>query len=243
MRRERLKPSVRRLYDRFYPAASYVDENALLDREVTALLTPDAVLLDAGAGAGEIYPYDYRDRCREVIGVDLDPRVATSRRLTRGIIGSLEALPLPDCSVDVVMSRYVFEHLTNVPQVVSEIHRVLRPGGSAVILTPSRWHYVTLGARWTPHWFHEVYNRWRGRSEEDTFPTTYPANTGPALSRVFESSGLETERIIRREMAPNYLVLAAPLFVAGVAYERLVNRYSVLAPLRIVLIGRFRKPD
>jgi SAM-dependent methyltransferase len=43
--------------------------------------------------------------------------------------GYIEAIPLPDSSVDVVISNCVINLSTDKPAVVAEIHRVLRPGG------------------------------------------------------------------------------------------------------------------
>lgn len=43
--------------------------------------------------------------------------------------GYIEAIPLPDHSVDVVISNCVINLSTDKPAVFSEIHRVLRPGG------------------------------------------------------------------------------------------------------------------
>lgn len=38
---------------------------------------------------------------------------------------------LPDCSIDIVFGHALLEHVTNLKDVLSEIHRVLRPGGLA----------------------------------------------------------------------------------------------------------------
>ena len=43
--------------------------------------------------------------------------------------GYIEAIPLPDSSVDVVISNCVINLSTDKPTVFEEIHRVLRPGG------------------------------------------------------------------------------------------------------------------
>jgi SAM-dependent methyltransferase len=43
--------------------------------------------------------------------------------------GYIEAIPLPDSSVDVVISNCVINLSTDKPAVFDEIHRVLRPGG------------------------------------------------------------------------------------------------------------------
>ena len=43
--------------------------------------------------------------------------------------GQMEAIPLPDRSIDVVISNCVINLSTDKPAVFAEIHRVLRPGG------------------------------------------------------------------------------------------------------------------
>lgn len=46
-------------------------------------------------------------------------------------------VPLPDASVDVVTSRNVFEHILHVDQMLSELDRVLAPGGVFVLVGPN----------------------------------------------------------------------------------------------------------
>jgi len=53
-----------------------------------------------------------------------------------------EKLPLDDSSVDAVLSFDVFEHVQNLPAVLDECHRVLRPGGKLYTVFPSYWHPI-----------------------------------------------------------------------------------------------------
>jgi hypothetical protein len=55
-----------------------------------------------------------------------------------GIAGDADKIELPDESCDVVFCSHVFEHIPHVklPLVISEINRVLKPGGVFRILTP-----------------------------------------------------------------------------------------------------------
>jgi hypothetical protein len=99
---------------------------------------------------------------------------------------------------------------------------------------------VSLGARLTPHWFHEWYNaRLRGREEQDTFPTVYRLNTARDVCRHFAQAGFEKEKIILRETCPRYLLWSRPLFYLGLIYERLVMSTSLLAGLRVHILGVF----
>lgn len=52
-------------------------------------------------------------------------------------------LPYPDASFDVVTSTSVLEHAQNTAEVFAEIRRVLKPGGFALHLLPSKWYLPT----------------------------------------------------------------------------------------------------
>jgi hypothetical protein len=48
----------------------------------------------------------------------------------------INQVPLPDASYDVVIAHHVLEHVDNDRQVMSELFRLLRPGGLAVLSVP-----------------------------------------------------------------------------------------------------------
>src|SRR5690606_33526142 len=54
------------------------------------------------------------------------------------ISGNLPPLPFADNTYDVVISFQVIEHIQDDKLFLSEIHRVLKPGGVALITTPNR---------------------------------------------------------------------------------------------------------
>jgi SAM-dependent methyltransferase len=47
--------------------------------------------------------------------------------------------PLPDASVDAALLNEVLEHVADEAATLSEIRRVLRPGGHLVVMSPNRW--------------------------------------------------------------------------------------------------------
>lgn len=57
--------------------------------------------------------------------------------------GDSERLPFPDDSFDIVYSNGVLHHTTDTDAALTEAHRVLKPGGRAVIMLycKSSWHY------------------------------------------------------------------------------------------------------
>ncbi|MDT9582978.1 glycosyltransferase [Stenotrophomonas indicatrix] len=82
---------------------------------------------------------------RSVRGVDISPeavahaaeRYADVSNL-RYLQGSAAAIPLPDDSVDVVVSFETIEHLYEQEEMMSEIRRVLRPDGVMVMSSPNK---------------------------------------------------------------------------------------------------------
>jgi ubiquinone/menaquinone biosynthesis C-methylase UbiE len=217
------------------------DNDGVFREMVYGAARRDSRVLDAGAGAGDLFVYDLKSRAREVLGADLDPRVETNPQLHRGIQCDLEKIPLPGESVDVIFSRYVFEHVQNPRAFLKEMRRLLRPGGLLLFLTPNKWHYVSLISRCTPHVFHRWVNRRRGRANQDTFPTVYRLNSAGSIRREMRRAGFCERKLIFRECCPNYLLFSPPAFVCGVVYERIVNSVSFLAGLRVNILGCFEK--
>lgn len=62
------------------------------------------------------------------------------------IVGSIEAVPAEDNSFDLLIAQEVLEHVPNLPKALSEIHRILAPGGVAYLQMP-----FTIGYHPCPH--------------------------------------------------------------------------------------------
>jgi arsenite methyltransferase len=76
--------------------------------------------------SGFAYGLDMTDEMLELARVNQAKTGATNVEFLRG---EIEAVPLPDASVDVVISNCVINLSTDKPRVFAEIARVLRPGG------------------------------------------------------------------------------------------------------------------
>jgi ubiquinone/menaquinone biosynthesis C-methylase UbiE len=99
--------------------------------------------LDAGCGPG-VLSSDLVARGFEVTSVDLTtPMLELTQRMTMGAArlarSSIEELPFPDASFDIVCSCGVIEYLPSYERAILEFHRVLRPGGTLVLPTTSSW--------------------------------------------------------------------------------------------------------
>jgi SAM-dependent methyltransferase len=109
-----------------------------------AALRPGETVLDLGSGAG----FDAFLAAREVgdagrvIGVDMTPEMIERARRNADTVraantefrpGRIEALPVDDASVDVVISNCVINLVPDKAAVYREVARVLRPGGRIVV--------------------------------------------------------------------------------------------------------------
>ena len=224
----------------FYPHAFL----GMFDRfqQVISSHVPDgSILLDAGCGRGRTFLYRRRLPAVRVVGLDMSPHARDNPNLDSQVRGNVEALPFPDGSFDAVLSTHVAEHLAHPEAAFAEMARVLRPGGRLLLLTPNRRHYVPLLARLLPLGLHLALNRRRGLAEHDVFPTLYRANTAADLRRLATGAGLCVERLEAFETEPEYLAFHPLAYATGVLYERVVNRYRALAPLRVNLLLVARK--
>ena len=87
------------------------------------------------------------------VGVEIDPDTVTAARAEfqrpnlRYEQGDARALPVPDDSIDVVVSFETLEHLAEHDVFLSELRRVLRLDGLLIISTPDRDAYSPQSVR------------------------------------------------------------------------------------------------
>lgn len=105
---------------------------------VASMVSPETDVLDIGIGTGNLAAKLQRLRCR-ITGVDQsEAMLRKAREKLPGatlLPGHFLALPLPDQSVDTIVSTYALHHLAEEEKqlAVVEMFRVLRPGGAIII--------------------------------------------------------------------------------------------------------------
>ena len=101
-------------------------------------------ILDIGCGDGTLSWLIYKKTKSQITGIDLDQlslefaKKEFKKRLAKArfLQASAYKLPFKNNSFDLVVSAEVIEHLSNTKKYLSEIVRVLKPKGKAIITTP-----------------------------------------------------------------------------------------------------------
>jgi len=232
----------RDLVCRFYGPSAVGELERRFLQAIERLVLPGDRVLDAGCGSGRLFTYDLRGRASLIVGVDLSSDVAQNPNIDRPLQASLTALPFASETFDLVICKHVLEHLAEPEPAFRELGRILRPQGRLLVLTPNRFHYVPLLASLLPPALQRLVARGRGLTPVEVHPTLYRANTPRRLRRLARQAGLRVAVLRLFETPPLYLAFHPLAFALGVAYERLVNRFEALAPLRVNLLAVLRKP-
>jgi ubiquinone/menaquinone biosynthesis C-methylase UbiE len=132
-----------------------IDEYYPLYMEKCGLYAPHdgEVILDYGCGPGnDLVGWLCYSKAKTIIGMDISRRALelASMRLTLHADDGLERLrlirisdavatiPLPDASVDHINTLGVLHHTSDMPGILREFRRILRPGGTASVMLYNR---------------------------------------------------------------------------------------------------------
>lgn len=95
-------------------------------------LPPGARVLDLGAGPGS-----FRTGRDDLAVVRLDLEIPPSRTVAAYVSADAARMPFASAVFDVVVSNHSLEHFAELEPTVSEIGRVMRPGGTLYIAVPN----------------------------------------------------------------------------------------------------------
>lgn len=201
----------------------------ILERAILANVTPETTVLDIGCGRTAPNLSRLKGKAGALYGIDLvafrneDPALQLFQQ-------SVESMPkIADGSVDLAYSRSVMEHVKDPDAALREIHRVLRPGGHYIFLTPNLYDYASLISYMVPNSLHPMIVRLtEGRAEEDTFPAYYKANTKRRVRGLAADTGFTVERLDYMGQYPNYLAFNRAVFWLGCMYEFLIANVGPL---------------
>jgi 2-polyprenyl-6-hydroxyphenyl methylase/3-demethylubiquinone-9 3-methyltransferase len=147
-------------------------------------------LLDAGSGTGWFSERACK-RGAEVTSLDVGEKLlaqVAKKCQSERVVGDILALPFDPASFDFVICSEVIEHTVDPALAVSELARVLRPGGVLIITVPNRvWHFAIDIANLLKLRPYEGYENWLW---------------WPELRRYVERQPLQIERMKGFHMIP-----------------------------------------
>src|SRR5258708_3411169 len=144
-----MNKSIQAFYDRKYLVGT---EIARTSKQYTIDCVPDhgnLEILDVGCGSG-VNSLALAAKGHQLHGVDLS-EAAIERYRSSGFEGRVRdletGLSYADASFDIVFCSEVVEHMTSPDLLVTEMSRVLKPGGQLILSTPNSafWLYRLLG--------------------------------------------------------------------------------------------------
>lgn len=139
----------REMWSSFAPTATFTTPTAAHLVEFAAVQPKESVL-DVGCGTGVVAITAARRGAR-VSGLDLTPELLEHARANEEIAGcgkidwvegDAENLPFPEASFDVVLSQFGHMFAPRPDVAISEMRRVLRPGGRVAFATWPPEHFV-----------------------------------------------------------------------------------------------------
>jgi SAM-dependent methyltransferase len=160
----------------------------------------DAFVLDIGASPhGYALERALAQSARLYVGVGLDisrPQVVVGADGSLGMLlkGDAASLPISSDTFDLVLSISTFEHVLDVDAVLSEIGRVLRVGGQALLTFEPIWsgahghhlHHFGECAKVVPPWSHLTHTPEQFRAAmADRWPEDAPISLGQAVKWVY----------------------------------------------------------
>jgi SAM-dependent methyltransferase len=217
-------------------------EYHILEEIQTSLGRECCRLIDIGCGSKGILRRK-GDRLAKLrpqsLGIDLDlEALARNPNVEHRTGASCYSLPLADNSVDIIVSRWIFEHLEAPEKALAEFARVLRKGGFVYLKTPNLWNYSMMLSWATPVTFH---NRIAHLNHlRDNTRTFYRANTKRRLAELASDAGLVVRRMETYSYSYMYYAFNKELFLTMRGISRLAGK---CAPnLRQTLLCTLQKP-
>jgi SAM-dependent methyltransferase len=204
--------------------------------------TPGGDFLEFGSGADTYLCRKFGDRFASLSATDIERPAVVPPHVSFAQCGE-DTLPFPDASFDTVGARSVFEHVPRPERTFAELSRILKPGGSIIFNLPNKWDYVSVIARLSGRFKHDLL-KLSDNPEWDDFPVCYRCNTRRDLQRTIEGTGLTLTLFRPLPSEPHYLRFFVPLFVGGAIYQFGISllQLDALQPSFMVVLTKPTQP-
>lgn len=199
----------------------------------------DAVVLDVACGRIQYVVDHLWNGARARLGADINFAAAAANNGVKAACADMYALPFRTASCNIVVSLDTIEHAAAPDRFLAEVGRVLRPGGSAVIITPNLLGYHAMVAKMIGNFGAElVWRALKGRSLP--YDLYYRANTVRRLQSIGSRSALHVENVVYVPFVQHFFWPYPPLLRFFLHYHHAVARMNMpwLLPNMIVHLRR-----
>jgi ubiquinone/menaquinone biosynthesis C-methylase UbiE len=181
-------------------------------------------------------------KAKLLVGMDVDPAIRDHPLLQQRVVGWGDALPFADSSFDLITANMVMEHVKDPTRVLSEVRRVLRPGGRFLFHTPNSKYYLIFIASLIPDFVKlKIVRLLESRPKEDVFHAYYRINTSSRVRTLAAQSGFEVKHIDVGGSVGSFAALG-PIGVLEVFILKALS-WPLLQDFNVTLIAVLIKPD
>ncbi|MDD2823052.1 MAG: methyltransferase domain-containing protein [Candidatus Daviesbacteria bacterium] len=177
-------------------------------------------------GGGRLTPYfKYLkpNLKHELIVIDEDKKeLEKNLNANKVIIANLNnTLPLKNNSVDIITSRYVFEHLNDIPNFLLNSNKSLKNGGLSINLFSCKFAIFALLNQIIPQQLSKLLlnNLVLNSKHIRGFKTNYNYCYYSSIINVFIKTGFKVERISLSYYQSRYFSFFVPFYIISIFYE------------------------
>lgn len=128
-------------------------------------------------------------------------------------------------STDLIVSRYVLEHLDNLPSFLSHSQKILKDGGYSIHLFSGKFALFAIINQLLPDKLSNILlnHLIPGSKNIRGFHTSYNQCYYQAMMNNFQSHGFKIERVVINYYQSRYFSFLLPLYLISVVYELIIH--------------------
>lgn len=199
------------------------------------------VILDVGGGRecsfSSYKPQGSRLICLDISQEQLDHNTEAEVRL---LADATKEIPLPDSSVDLMVSRAVMEHLDSPQAFLRHSYRVLKPGGYGIHVFPCKFAPFAIINGLLPSSFSRkmLFKFQPDMESKGGFPAYYRKCYYTGIIKLFTKTGLFIKDIRFTHSQSVYFDFFLPFFLLVCLYEILSMPFKNLASFIIIVVQK-----
>lgn len=201
--------------EKFHPGiiGLFINSNYLIRRPLCINIKKFSLqlngnLLDFGCGTK---PYkSFFKNVNNYTGVDYKIEGREEQQKEVDVFYDGKRIPFENDTFDSVLCTEVLEHVFNIEEVLSELHRVLKNNGKAIITTPFIW-------------------------EEHEMPYDFARYTTPALIHLYNKNGFEILDHVKTGSAPSVIAQFKLNFLKNILPQNKVLKHLIILPIIFIV--------